>query len=206
MSSYGQELLKRYLTLMLDETPRENYRPNWLHGMELDLYFDSLNLGVEFQGDQHYIPVFGVSSCSAQKWRDRSKKAICRDLGVRFLCLEAIDLQYGRIVFKLRRVCAGIPGFRKFINRPAIRRRLRELNKLAIEYRHTLKNNYGSLTARRKGFTRRMAKYEWMKANGFHCAEPTSPSVRKAARRARRLATLAHKEKLAAQGLAMLPA
>lgn len=203
--SYGQDLLKRYLTLMLDEMPRENYRPDWLFGMELDLYFESLNLGVEFQGDQHYIPVFGQPDCWAQQRRDRSKKQICEERGVRFMRVDAIDLEYGRLTFKLKRACGGVRGLKKFIQRHQIRGQLRRLNADSIAYRKTLNDNFGAITTRRKGNSRRKAKYEWLTANGYQATPPLPRKERLAARAAKRAATAAHKAKLAEQGLTMLP-
>jgi hypothetical protein len=206
MSSYGQNLLKRYLSLMLDDVPLEDYRPDWLCGMELDLYFEALNLGVEFQGDQHYIPVYGRQDCWAQRRRDRSKKQICEERGVRFIRVDAIDLEYTRLTFKLKRACGDVRGLKKFIRRPQIRGRLRSLNADSIAYRKTLNENFGAITSRRKGNSRRKAKYEWLTANGYHATRPLSPEERKAARAAKRAATAAHKARLAQQGLKMLPA
>lgn len=203
--SYGQELLRRYLTAMLGDTPRVNYRPDWLHGMELDLYFDSIRLGVEFQGDQHSLPIYGYDSRNAQRERDKAKKRICRELGVRFLPIEAIDLQYSRIICKLKHLTRDIRGFRKFISRREIRPRLRQLNKEAIEYRRTLSKNYGAPSAHRKGYKRRLMRYEWLSANGYEATQPIPPEVKRARRAARKAATKAHIERLAAQGLSMLP-
>lgn len=195
--------MRSYMSLMLDDTPKENFRPDWLFGMELDLYFESLNLGVEFQGDQHYIPVYGWDATQAQKMRDRSKRQICAERGVRFMRVEAIDLEYTKLFRLIRRAVHNVPGLRQFITRPNIHPELRELNKQATAYRNTLKQNYGSPTARRKGYTRRLAKYEWLKNNGFVCHRPMTPEERKDAKARKREATKAHLQKLAEMGVVM---
>jgi hypothetical protein len=60
---------------------RENYRPEWLNGMELDFYIEELKTGIEVQGQQHYqwIKYFHktYSEFQALQSRDQKKKEIC---------------------------------------------------------------------------------------------------------------------------------
>ncbi len=205
MGSYGQTILRRYLTLLLDDEPHEDYRPDWLFGMELDLYYPALNLGVEFQGDQHFIPVYGSMACIEQRHRDRKKKAICISRGVRFMRVEAIDLEYTRLNRLLKKAAGNVLGLRQFINRRCIRGQLRALNRESTAYRKTLNDTHGAVTSRRKGYKRRLAKYEWLSSHGFSAKPPTTPAEKKARREANRQATLEHKRKLSESGLTMLP-
>jgi len=58
-------------------TIRENYRPEWLGGLELDFYIEELEVGIEVQGRQHfeYTPMFHASygAFLEQKERDEQK-------------------------------------------------------------------------------------------------------------------------------------
>ena len=35
----------------------KHHRPQWLHGLELDIFLPEFNLGIEYQGQQHFHPV-----------------------------------------------------------------------------------------------------------------------------------------------------
>jgi len=59
-------------------TIRENHRPEWLEGLELDFYIEELDVGIEVQGQQHYAytPHFHTSYADYLDLRDRdSRKA-----------------------------------------------------------------------------------------------------------------------------------
>ena len=56
--------------------------PNWLGRQHLDIYFPQINIGVEYQGLQHYEPIeyFGGSVAFAKnKERDERKLKLCQD-------------------------------------------------------------------------------------------------------------------------------
>jgi hypothetical protein len=56
MSSYIQNLVKKQIKEWFpDEELIENYRPDWLIGLEIDLYLPRLNLAIEVNGIQHYL-------------------------------------------------------------------------------------------------------------------------------------------------------
>jgi hypothetical protein len=62
-----------------------HHRPDWLEGMELDIYVPSLKLGFEYQGQQHFHSIEawgGEDGLKQRKERDRKKKAICREQGI----------------------------------------------------------------------------------------------------------------------------
>ncbi len=55
-------------------------RPNWLGKQHLDIYFPKFNIGIEYQGDQHYYPIDffgGEASFIKNKQRDEVKKQLC---------------------------------------------------------------------------------------------------------------------------------
>lgn len=57
-------------------------RPKWLGKQHLDIFFPKLNIGIEFQGDQHYYPIEffgGEESFLNNKRRDAVKKQLCQD-------------------------------------------------------------------------------------------------------------------------------
>jgi len=68
---------------------RQNYRPDWMEGLELDFYIEELNLAAEVQGDQHYrfVPHFHGSRdrFEEQQDRDAKKSLICRQKGIRLV-------------------------------------------------------------------------------------------------------------------------
>jgi len=85
-----QDLMGQALSHWLPNQRRfENYRPDWLFGMELDFYFPDLNMAVEVQGKQHYkfTPKFHKTRADgyAQRQRDSRKKNLCNERGVRIL-------------------------------------------------------------------------------------------------------------------------
>lgn len=116
----------------------ENYRPTWLYGMELDFYFPDHKVGIEFNGDQHYFATDLATDPSAQQFRDRRKKQICAERGIKLITLSAIDLIGSKLNQKLKR-CLPITHQRKF----------GKLNAEAKQYRLTLKEKFGSPTVHR---------------------------------------------------------
>jgi len=63
-------------------TIRENHRPEWLEGLELDFYIEELQVGIEVQGQQHfeYTPYFHNSYDDFLEQRDRDdrKSDLCQ--------------------------------------------------------------------------------------------------------------------------------
>lgn len=61
------------------------YRPSWLNRMELDVFIPLENVGIEYQGIQHFKPIDffgGEQTFIAQVKRDKLKKKICQERGV----------------------------------------------------------------------------------------------------------------------------
>lgn len=158
MVSYGQTLMRRYLELMFDAQAMEDIRPVWLDGLELDLFWPEIGFAVEFQGDQHFVPAFGVDALFTQRANDAKKRQLCAQRGVILLRLDAMDLEYTTLYRKLKGPLKPLRRLRAFIKRREIRGRLRALNKAATAYRATLVSSYDSPTARRRGKTRHEAR------------------------------------------------
>lgn len=75
----------------------ENSRPDWLNGLELDLYVPQLRIAIEVQGGQHYnfIPFFHKTfdDFVAQVNRDLEKSRMCQDQGITLIEIaDSIDL------------------------------------------------------------------------------------------------------------------
>jgi hypothetical protein len=58
-----------------------HYRPSWLEGQELDIYIEELNIGIEYQGEQHFFPIDyfgGEEGLEKTIARDERKQVKCR--------------------------------------------------------------------------------------------------------------------------------
>lgn len=68
-----------------------HFRPPFLKGMELDIFIEDFNLGIEYQGIQHYKPVKhwgGETALKKVKERDKKKKNICKSQNVTLIYFE----------------------------------------------------------------------------------------------------------------------
>jgi hypothetical protein len=92
--------LQRQVSILLSThlgqyTIRENCRPEWLEGLELDFYIEELGIGIEVQGQQHfdYVPYFHESyeNFLKLKERDERKADLCKHLGVPLHYIECPD-------------------------------------------------------------------------------------------------------------------
>ena len=64
------------------------YRPEWLGHQSLDIYIPSLEVGIEYQGIQHYTPVDffgGEEALDHRRELDRQKAELCREHGVHLI-------------------------------------------------------------------------------------------------------------------------
>jgi len=60
---------------------KRHYRPGILEGLELDIYIEELNVGIEYQGLQHFKPVKhwgGEEEFIKTKERDKRKRKLCK--------------------------------------------------------------------------------------------------------------------------------
>lgn len=66
----------------------QHYRPKILEGLELDIYIKELNLGIEYQGVQHYQAMEhlgGQRALEKTMERDLLKRTRCDELGIRMI-------------------------------------------------------------------------------------------------------------------------
>lgn len=85
--AWTSETILYYIVTKLfpDFTVRRHYRPDFLGGLELDIYIEGLNVGIEYQGIQHYKPIKhwgGKEALEKVKERDKRKKSICDNQGI----------------------------------------------------------------------------------------------------------------------------
>ncbi|GAB3263570.1 hypothetical protein GCM10027425_28080 [Alteromonas gracilis] len=60
-------------------------RPDWLEGLEVDIYLPAARVAFEYQGQQHYkaIPAWGGQEALEKlQQRDARKRVLCQDQGV----------------------------------------------------------------------------------------------------------------------------
>lgn len=151
-TSNGQALLRVILRNLVRCEMRENYRPEWLFGMELDFYFEEFGMAFEFQGDQHFAPIFGIQSHLDQAKRDSRKRRICAERGVVVIQVEARELDVKRIKYKVfHQLCMKRKDLTKserarwlaqVFNPCGDRAYLRKINGAKKSYCHTLKRVY----------------------------------------------------------------
>jgi len=68
-----------------------HYRPGFLNGLEIDVFIQELNLGIEYQGIQHFKPfkhLGGKESYEKLKIRDKLKKNLCQNMGIRLIYIN----------------------------------------------------------------------------------------------------------------------
>lgn len=66
-------------------------RPNFLEGLEIDIYVPELKLGFEYNGLQHYKPVEhwgGEESLKKQQERDKRKQQLCNQNDVKLIIIK----------------------------------------------------------------------------------------------------------------------
>lgn len=62
-----------------------HFRPDWLEGLELDIFIPSLKIAFEYQGQQHFYPIGiwgGVGGLQDQQYRDKIKAKLCASNGI----------------------------------------------------------------------------------------------------------------------------
>jgi len=80
-------------------------RPAWLGNQSLDVYLPTYNIGIEYQGSQHYRPVEmfgGLSGFETSLGRDRRKFDLCRQNGCGLIYVyEGYDFDEVRYAIEL---------------------------------------------------------------------------------------------------------
>ncbi len=163
-TSHGQTLLREILSQMINGQFIENHRPDWLFGMELDFFFPDWDLAFEFQGDQHFAPVFGAQAHLDQKERDRRKRSLCLERRVILVSVEARELTpeqlrkklWIHLTMKLSLTRGQQKEWMGFVLRADNKHFNSQMRRTAADYRNHLKRSFGDLpTLHKKGSTAR---------------------------------------------------
>lgn len=156
--NYGQELAQKFAEEITGMKAITNYRPNWLGGLEIDIFFPELKLAIEFQGDQHYVPVYGRESLKIQKRNDIIKRQILISMGYAFLRINASHLTSYVLDKKIKNAgrLISVPMRQKFPCRDT----LSSLDKASVKYRKMLKGKFASPSASQTRFMKK-AKLAW---------------------------------------------
>jgi hypothetical protein len=81
-------------------------RPEWLGRQSLDIYFPEYNIGVEYQGEQHFRPIDffgGIEKFNLQKNLDEKKKELCISNNCSLIEVKE-DYVFEDLVFKIKQV------------------------------------------------------------------------------------------------------
>lgn len=167
-TSYGQQLLRQLLETILIESPLENHRPDWLFGLELDLYYPHSRVAFEFQGDHHFTSgIFGGDEeLRKVQANDAHKARLCAMRGVDLRKVIAAHLTLQAIIGKLawrRKTWARLKSTRLIHPVGLAQENAAPIEREAMAYRSRMDIKYGSATAfssnrRRNGLTRRLPR------------------------------------------------
>lgn len=108
--AWANETLLYQLTCELHPNIRviRHYRPEWLGFLELDVFIPSLNIGMEYQGIQHFKPLKhwgGKKSLNEVKKRDKRKKVLCEKYGVKLIYFYYYeDINKDLLLFKINSI------------------------------------------------------------------------------------------------------
>jgi len=72
-------------------TVLRHQNPEWLDGLELDIYVPQLAFAVEYQGEQHYLPISawgGQAALNERKQRDQRKAQLCKKNGIALIAID----------------------------------------------------------------------------------------------------------------------
>jgi hypothetical protein len=104
--SFIQDLVKKQLSIWFpDKQIIENYRPDWLVGLEIDLYLPELKLAVEVNGLQHYVKIDKFfkteSQFEMQLIRDHVKKKILENENIKLISVKQGFNMFKELLFKI---------------------------------------------------------------------------------------------------------
>ena len=86
----------------------DNYRSDWLNGLELDRYYPTMGIAIEFQGDQHsrIVPVMhkGPADFQRQVNLDTEKRHACEGRGLKLYAINLLDLDRFRVLTLAKKI------------------------------------------------------------------------------------------------------
>lgn len=89
-------------SLLPQNTILRHHRPDFLEGLELDIYIPESKIALEYQGIQHYRPVKhwgGEEALKKYKERDSKKREICKSLGIRLIYFDYHENLSSEVVY-----------------------------------------------------------------------------------------------------------
>lgn len=106
MPSFIQSIIKKQLYIWFpEEEILENYRPEWLVGLEIDLYLPNLNLAIEVNGLQHLIKCEKFFKTNKdfemQIIKDYVKKKIIFNESINFISIKQGANMLNEFTFKI---------------------------------------------------------------------------------------------------------
>jgi hypothetical protein len=166
MISDGQNLLAQYLVALTKVRPEQNAHPAWAEGLEIDIFYQSFDLAIEFQGHHHYSPVFGARDLKIQRFNDRKKVILCEQNGILLVRIQTAELKHPLIPdILLRRFMqcyGGENGSKRFFQiageNPISRPDLHAFNDRFRDYRCGQIVKHGSKSAVSNAKERRLLK------------------------------------------------
>lgn len=86
----------------------DNHRPDWTGGLELDRFYPTMGIAIEFQGDQHSRVVPGMhqgpEDFQRQVDMDTQKRQSCEKQGIKLYSLNIIDFDRFRVVNLIKKI------------------------------------------------------------------------------------------------------
>ncbi len=86
----------------------DNYKPEWTEGLELDRFYPSLGIAIEFQGDQHSRIVPGMHKGPEDFQRqidmDTQKRHACKRQGIKLYNISILDLDRFKVVGLVKKI------------------------------------------------------------------------------------------------------
>lgn len=82
----------------------KHYKPDWLEGLELDIYIPSLKIAFEYQGQQHFHPVQiwgGQKGLQDLMYRDKKKAKLCINVGIELIIIDYTEPLTEEYIFKI---------------------------------------------------------------------------------------------------------
>lgn len=93
----------------------DNARPEWLKGLEIDRFYPTIGIAIEFQGDQHFRTVPGMHKNPAdfqkQVQFDTKKRELIEKQGMKLYAIDLLDLDRFRVKNLFKRVAADAENY-----------------------------------------------------------------------------------------------
>jgi len=109
--AWSSETILYYIisSLFSGKQIHRHYRPDFMNGLELDIYIEDIKLAIEYQGVQHFEPIEhwgGLKSLKELKKRDKMKANLCKLVGIDLvyfnydepLCEDSVKSKLSRFI------------------------------------------------------------------------------------------------------------